>query len=102
MTSLDDTTFRIEFHRCLDGIVYTYEPAGLRNHRPCWRRVDLALHLHWTDRSGWIISDEAGVVLSRPWDFERDEQGPLPPEGIWVSRKNAKSYVYEHRHVRAP
>ncbi len=101
MTNLDDATFRIEFHRCLDGVVYSYKPAGVRNHRPCWRRVDLALHLHWTDRSGWIISDEAGAVLSRPWDFERDEQGPLPPEGIWVSRKHAKSYVYEHRHVRA-
>lgn len=89
----------IECQRCGDGLVYRFAPAGTRNDRPCWRRVDLELYLEWTARRGWSINDAAGTVLGRPWDVERDEQEALPPDGIWVSRKGAKSYVYEHRYV---
>ena len=97
MTSQENSDFSIEIHRCIEDLVYRYEPAGLRNGRPYWRRVDLALHLHWSERNGWIISDVDGNILGRPWEIEKDEQGTLPPLGIWVSRKGPKSYVYEHR-----
>lgn len=89
----------IESHRCVDGLVYRFEPAGMRNGRPCWRRVDGALWLAWTERSGWTIADAQGEVLGRPWASEREEQGAMPPDGTWVSRKGARSYVYEHRYV---
>jgi hypothetical protein len=35
----------------------------------------------------------SGEVSSRPFDDPGD--GDLPPEGIWVSRKSDRSYVYE-------
>jgi len=97
----EDPEFAIELHRCIDDLVYRYEPSGRRDGKPCWQRIDLNLTLHWSDRSGWIVSDAEGAILGRPWDVERHEQGPLPPDGIWVSRKGAKSYVYDHRHVLA-
>ena len=41
------------------------------------------------------VPDEHGVVLSAPWDVDRMAQGPLPPETVWVSRKDDKAYVYD-------
>ena len=35
------------------------------------------------------------AILGRPWDVLPSEQGDAPPEGIWVSRKGPKSYVYD-------
>lgn len=98
----DDADFTIEFRRQLDGLAYLFRPAALRDQRPCWRRTDLDLHLQWSAGHGWNVSDAAGTVLSRPWDVERDDQGSLPPEGVWVSRKEAKAYVYELVYQRAP
>ena len=97
MTNGENGNFSIELHRCIDDLIYKYEPAGFRNGRPCWRRIDL--DLHWLERSGWVITDGEGVVPGLPWDVSRDQQEALPPDGIWVSRKGAKSYVYEHKHI---
>jgi len=101
MTSSASGNFSIELHRCIDNLIYKYEPSGFRNGRPCWRRIDLELHLHWSEQRGWVISDEEGLVLGLPWDVGKDEQGTLPPDGTWVSRKGPKSYVYEHKHIAA-
>lgn len=95
-----DGRFRIEFHRCLDGLVYAYEPAGERQGRPCWRRIDLPLDLLWHDRWGWIGADPQGRITARPWEVAKEDQGALPPAGIWVSRKGVKSYVYLLKHIR--
>ncbi|MEM8801694.1 MAG: hypothetical protein AAGF55_04090 [Pseudomonadota bacterium] len=37
-------------------------------------------------------SDE---VFGRPWNLPPKDQGRAPPEGVWVSRKGAKAYVYD-------
>ncbi len=99
MASSANGNFSIELHRCIDDLFYKYESSGFRNRRPCWRRTDLELYLHCSARSGWVISDEEGLVLGLSWDLGKDEQGLLPPEGIWVSRKGQKSYVYELKHI---
>lgn len=96
-----ETPLSLAFHRCIDGLVYGYALAGIRQGRPCWRRTDRPLILSWTEQAGWVVSDEAGTILSRPWDVEKAAQGALPPEGIWVSRKGDKSYVYVLHHGRA-
>ena len=101
MTSSARGDLIIELHRCIDNLIYKYEPSGLRNDRPCWRRIDIELHLHWSERRGWVITDAEGTVLGLPWDVGKDEQGAIPPDGVWVSRKGPKSYVYEHKHIPA-
>lgn len=82
------------FRREEDGLIYRFAPAGVSEDRPIWRRTDRDLRLQWTRPTGWHVADEAGAVLSRPWEVEKERQDGLPPEGIWVSRKGAKSYVY--------
>lgn len=46
---------------------------------------------------GWIAWDfPSQLVMGRPWDVLPEQQGKdAPPEGIWVSRKGPKSYVYK-------
>lgn len=34
-------------------------------------------------------------IYGRPWDVLPVDQGDVPPEGVWVSRKGAKAYVYD-------
>ncbi|WP_375785466.1 hypothetical protein ACE10Z_39210 [Bradyrhizobium sp. Pha-3] len=44
---------------------------------------------------GWVAWDPANrSCTGRPWDVLPAAQGGHPPEGDWVSRKGAKSYVY--------
>lgn len=62
---------------------------------PCYRRVDSELCCCRLPEFGWCVVDSTGVVTSRP--FDDPGLGELPPEGVWVSRKGAKSYVYDMR-----
>jgi hypothetical protein len=49
-------------------------------HRPDW---------------GWVAWDlESQSCTGRPWNVLLADQVDHPPEGDWVSRKGAKSYVY--------
>ncbi|WP_082718582.1 MULTISPECIES: O-methyltransferase [unclassified Sphingobium] len=84
----------ILFRREEDGLIYRFAPAGMIEGRPIWRRTDRDLRLQWSRPMGWHVTDKAGAMLSRPWEVEKERQAGLPPEGIWVSRKGAKSYVY--------
>jgi len=104
MTTTPDVECSIVFRRGLDGLVYLFAPTEPSNGRPRWRRTDLELYLQWTDPRGWVVADPTGTVLSRPWDIEPDDQGPLPPQGVWVSRKGDKAYVYDlaYRSASAP
>ena len=44
---------------------------------------------------GWVAWDfESQSVMGRPWEVLPSQQGDHPPEGVWVSRKASKSYVY--------
>ncbi|MFT3965320.1 MAG: hypothetical protein QM690_05510 [Sphingobium sp.] len=99
--SVADDGFAIEFHRHAGDLTYRFERTGERNGRTSWRRTDLDLDLYWSDGSGWTVRDAAGTLLSRPWDIEKEAQGPLPPTGVWVSRKGPKSYVYDLLQVPA-
>ncbi|WBQ19071.1 hypothetical protein [Sphingobium yanoikuyae] len=99
LKSKDDLA--IEFQRDIDGLIYSFNRDGERNGKPKWRRVDLNLELHWSDNWGWILTDEDGNLLSVSWERGKDQQGNTPPDGVWVSRKGSKSYVYGLRYVGA-
>lgn len=48
--SAEDDIYAIEFHRHLDGLTYRFERAGERDGKAKWRRIDLELELHWSER----------------------------------------------------
>lgn len=87
--------------RQLDGLVYLFEqehhPSGL----PSFKRRDgdhwIVRHPDW----GWVAWDFATLKIhGRPWDIPANAQPEnWPPACIWVSRKGAKSFVYDLRHI---
>ena len=84
-----------ELRRQSDELVYRFEPDGQFGGRPRWRRTDGAVFVTWRDGLGWVIWDDAlEAVTGRPWTLPPSEQGDRPPEGMWVSAKGAKAYVY--------
>ena len=94
--SEDTRPFRFELRRQSDGFVYQFEAASDADGRAGFKRTDGD---HWIirhEKLGWIAgswgSDE---VFGRPWDQLSQQSKAAPPEGVWVSRKGAKSYVYD-------
>lgn len=84
-----------EFRRLLDGLIYRFEPASDRDGAPQWRRLGSNLYLRWSEDHGWSIRDHEGTLLALPWNASLKDQSALPPQGVWVSRKGDRSYVYE-------
>lgn len=41
-----------------------------------------------------IRNSGGSLLVGRVWDVPIKDQGDHPPEGVWVSRKGDKSYVY--------
>lgn len=87
-----------KFNRCIDSVVYYFERCKDRNSYPSWKRVDMDIWLTYIPRKGWCTVDSNNNVNGKPWDFEVTEQGTLPPECVWVSKKGNKSYVYDLVH----
>ena len=83
----------VRFVRRVDGLTYDFVRDGDAYGFPSYRRVDLDLWCRRLPNFGWAVCTGSGEVSSRPFDDPGD--GDLPPEGIWVSRKSDRSYVYE-------
>jgi hypothetical protein len=84
-----------EFRRRIDGVIYRFEPVDPKGGYPSWKRVDSDLWLAWIRGKGWCVVDAGGTANSRPWNVELADQGSVPPEGEWLSKKGDKSYVYD-------
>jgi hypothetical protein len=89
-----------ELHRQSDDLIYRFQRGNLPSGVHGFRRDDNPdLWITWRGPdTGWVAFDDTGVYGStgRPWDIPPHDQDPdHPPEGIWVSRKNEKSYVYK-------
>ncbi|WP_083957633.1 hypothetical protein [Tateyamaria omphalii] len=78
-----------------DGLVYRFarDPGAVR----CYRRADRPdLTLGWDAALGWIMRDPgSGALVGRTWALSVSEQGRRPPEGPWVTAKDAKSHIYD-------
>ena len=86
----------LEFRRHVDGLVYRFD----RRSYDRFLRPDGAVQVVRHPEDGWIVTGVgSSEILSRPWHARPGEQGDLPPEGIWVSRKGSKSYVYDLVHI---
>ena len=86
---------RFALRRQSDALVCSFA----RNTRPDgtvgYQRQDQDLWIERRPGWGWVAWDPAGQSCTgRPWNVLPAAQGDHPPEGDWVSRKGAKSYVY--------
>lgn len=87
----------MRFVRRVDGVTYEFLVDGEAYGFPSYKRVDLDIWCQWLPDFGWVVCNEAKVVSSRP--FGDAGRGDLPPEGMWVSAKGDRSYVYDLAHV---
>ncbi|MFE3194899.1 hypothetical protein ACFXHA_38245 [Nocardia sp. NPDC059240] len=83
----------IRFVRRVDGLTYDFAHDGEAFGVPSYKRVDLDIWCRRLPDYGWVVCDAAEVVSSRP--FENPGHGDLPPEGVWVTFKGNRSYVYD-------
>ena len=89
------------FRRLYDDLIYTFvlssSPSTIHSRSAIYSRSNNNdVRVQWDDECGWSIRDqESGELLSIAWDMPASRQGDSPSEGIWVSRKGEKSYVYE-------
>ncbi|PPD45893.1 MAG: hypothetical protein CTY15_03315 [Methylocystis sp.] len=86
----------IEMRRLSDGAVYRFEaqPSGLDG-LPRFKRADKDIWILRDEKFGWIVWDaQDKALMGRPWEIAIEDQGDLPPECDWVSRKGANSFVY--------
>ncbi len=86
---------RFELRRQRDDLVYVFVLAPDAAGQRAYQRQDQDYWITHREDLGWVAWDEASQsVMGRPWSVQPQDQGDHPPEGIWVSRKGAKSYVY--------
>jgi hypothetical protein len=91
-----------ELHRQSDGLIYQFDRKIYRDGVYGYQRRDQDLWIIYKQKLGWVAyDDETQSLTGRSWDVLPELQGDHPPEGIWVSRKNEKSYVYELKYFNS-
>ncbi|MBX3010270.1 MAG: hypothetical protein KF832_02140 [Caldilineaceae bacterium] len=90
-----------ELRRLEDGLIYTFHRVPSETATPRFAREDRPdLFIEYDPSLGWVAIDPATkAVAGRPWLDERRHHAGQPPQGEWVSKKGAKSYVYELRYL---
>ena len=85
-----------ELRRQSDDLVYRFEKSTDAKGRAGFKRTDGDFWIIWKEELGWVAAAwESLEVFGRPWDQAQKQSKAAPPEGVWVSRKGAKSYVYD-------
>ncbi len=85
-----------ELRRKSDALVYQFDRIPRADGRISYKRRDADLWIIRHELFGWCAYDDAtGEVMGRSWNTLPADQGDHPPEGEWVSKKGAKSYVYD-------
>ncbi|KIX92679.1 uncharacterized protein Z520_11531 [Fonsecaea multimorphosa CBS 102226] len=91
---------KFRFRRPLDGLAYEFHLEGGTAKESVYVRSDSAVRMIYDREFGWSIWDDpdaesaSRMLLGRVWEVPVKDQGDQPPEGVWVSRKADKSYVY--------
>lgn len=85
-----------ELRRKSDDLVYQFQRKLSAEGRVGYRRADRDLWIVQSSEWGWISTDpETGAITGRSWETHPSQQSDHPPAGVWVSRKDDKSYVYD-------
>lgn len=86
---------KFEFRRQSDGLIYPFARHRGPQGETIYQRSDGPIRVVYDSRFGWSIWSDEGDLLGRAWEILPEDQGDYPPEGIWVSRRGAKAYVYD-------
>lgn len=81
-----------ELRRQSDDLVYRFDRDG-----DGFVRADAPHRIEKHPTHGWIAWSDPEGITGRPW--AGPGHGDAPPEGVWVSRKGPKSYVYDLVHL---
>lgn len=88
----------LRFIRRVDGLTYEFARDPSTDRYPSFTRIDKPeIRCRHLPEYGWVVCNDRGEVTSRP--FEDPGLGELPPEGVWVSFKGDRSYVYDAHRV---
>jgi hypothetical protein len=94
LAKLERRTF--ELRRKSDDLIYWFDRTTDVLGRVGFKRRDGDYWIIWHENLRWIAASwESDEVFGLPWDQFSAQSDKTPPEGIWVSRKGPKSYVYD-------
>jgi hypothetical protein len=86
---------KFELRRQSDELVYTFVWTERADHPAGYKRQDGDYWITKRADWGWTAWDDGSdLCTGRPWHVLPQDQGDHPPEGLWVSQKGTKSYVY--------
>ncbi|MFK7838738.1 MAG: hypothetical protein AB8B83_00265 [Bdellovibrionales bacterium] len=92
-----------ELRRLSDDLIYQFDRTPDHDGKVAYKRRDADLWITFHNDYGWVAFDEdTQSIMGRSWTVLQMDQGNHPPEGEWVSKKGAKSYVYELVYCAAP
>jgi hypothetical protein len=93
-----------ELRRQSDELIYLFQRERSPDGNVRYRRQDRDIFIRLMPNLGWVSWDEnTHSCTGRPRDVLPSHQTrDHPPEGIWVSRKGIKSYVYALAYVVGP
>ena len=84
-----------ELRRQSAELVYTFTRKSSPDGSLGYQRSDGDYWIVYRPNYGWVAWNfDTQSIAGRPWEVLPDKQLDYPPEGIWVSRKGPKSYVY--------
>ena len=85
-----------ELRRRIDDLVYEFDRTERDDGKFGYKRRDKDLWINWHPDFGWAVWDgESRVISGKSWYTLPEAQSDFPPEGVWVSMKLEKSYVYD-------
>ena len=90
-----------ELHRMIDGLIYQFDRMEISKGVFAYKRRDKDLWITYKPEIGWVAYDEEKDLLHGvAWNvLPKDQNKDFPPEGVWVSRKDERSYVYELKYM---
>ena len=82
-------------------MVYRFFQEESTGDRQRFKREDADVWIVRHANLGWIVTDQSlENVLGIPWGIAEPQQSAgEPPAGVWVSKKDDRSYVYKLRFV---
>lgn len=93
---MEKTHNHFQLKRRIDDLVYNFDRVEFREGVFGYKRRDRELWINWHPDFGWVAWDgESEYIGGRPWNVPQNRQSDHPPEGIWISYKCDKSYVYD-------